>query len=393
MQSSSGITFILFRYGLEVSPTVKGIGEYFSSVGSRCFIITDELKREKNFSLPYAEIVTATPWYLSEAWEEQIIGIVKKVPLNRRRLIPFLRSYFQTSRRKQFVSFLSSNLPVKTLVCCFEFHSLSAAVESGVPLENIIYFSLELDQLMREYPKEYCANLLTRCRGSVVQDDTRAADLNRFLGTSIDFALLPVSRTPVLWKERKVSEGISLIFSGYFARWSCVEESVSAFMQMHAIGDCTLTLQGHAVGTEKYLEKVQSMAASDDRITLITDFFSDDDHLQMLRRHDIGIALYQADTDIFNWDNLLFSSGKIANYAWAGLAIITNIESPITKEPPFLFMKDITPQGLGQCIKSYLADRQRYHEAAKALAHKYYDLFAYMKVVEERFISQSLDAA
>ena len=68
---------------------------------------------------------------------------------------------------------------------------------------------------------------------------------------------------------------------------------------------------------------------------------------------DIGVALYSNVNNTINWQNLIFSSGKIANYLWAGLAIITNIESDITLKPPFLKISNLEPRELNQALQQY----------------------------------------
>jgi len=386
MSSLTNIAFVLYRYGLEVSPTVKGVSEYFASKNISCNIFIDELQRERSFSLPHAIVHEVTPFFLSSSFEAKCLSFISMVPYVRSRLSPWLRTFFLSCRNKQFGSFLSTSLQQYRYILCFEFHSLAMIARSGIPLENVLYFSLELEQLMIQYPKEYCSELLSRCRGCIIQDNLRADDLNKYLGRSLKFGYLPVSRSPVPFFPQSTSHDVSIVFSGYFASWSCLEEIVSAFKGMERHDGCSLTLQGHAVGTEGYLDAIQRMVVKDETISMMTEFLSDNDHLDFLRRHHIGLALYRADSDLSNWNNLLFSSGKIANYAWTGLAIMTNIDSPLTKEPPFIYVDEISPKSFEQSIKKYEIDREQYHESAKKFALDHYNLFSHMQKIEKTFL-------
>lgn len=392
MQPQPTVTVVVRRYGLETSPTVKGICAYFADRGTRCLIITDELLRERSFTIPGTELLIAVPHRWSTAREESAARWLKRVPFLRGRLLQRVREMFRIGREQRFRAALAATIPADSIIYCIEFHSLRSALASGIDPSSIVYVSLELEQQMLPYPAEECRRQLESCRGCIVQSQERAADLNRFLGSSIQFSLLPVSRIPAPGTPRKASERVSLVFSGYFARWSCLEETVSAFLSLHSPSVRSLMVQGHAVGTEEYYGTVQRMAATDDRITLTTDYFDDDAHLQFLRGFDIGLALYQPDSDIANWNNLVLSSGKIATYAWAGLAIITNIDAPMTKVPPFLFVPSITAEELGRCVELYAGDREQYHRASRELAERYYDLFARMRPIEERFHTRAAEA-
>jgi hypothetical protein len=92
--------------------------------------------------------------------------------------------------------------------------------------------------------------------------------------------------------------------------------------------------------------------------------------------------LYKVD-EAKNFDNILFASGKIANYLWAGLAIVTNIDSPLTREAPFIFLSDFADDALSKKLSLLFDDevRERYRQSAFRMARQYYDFDRHMSVL------------
>ncbi len=210
----------------------------------------------------------------------------------------------------------------------------------------------------------------------LVPDTKRADNINTYLDANLTFAVLPVSQRPVvvptIVKPPHVPP-LRLIYSGYFAEWSCLTELLPGVLQCPQ-PSMTLTLQGHSMGTAAYLEALVALCKGDDRVSFSNEFLADHEHLKFLQSFHVGIACYKLD-DIGNFENMLFSSGKIASCLWAGLSVLTNIDAPITREAPFVFLSDWSADCIRKALEPFTCQETlaRYHDAAKALAKRYYN--------------------
>jgi hypothetical protein len=92
-----------------------------------------------------------------------------------------------------------------------------------------------------------------------------------------------------------------------------------------------------------------------------------------------------------NWNNLIFSSGKIATYLWAGLAVLTNIDHPLTKSPPFLYIPEITSEAILNALHTYQTSIIDYQNAAFKCAKKYYNLDISMGNIYKTILTKSVE--
>ena len=104
----------------------------------------------------------------------------------------------------------------------------------------------------------------------------------------------------------------------------------------------------------------------------------EEDHSIFLSGMDIGLVFYKNIDDSINWKNMFFSSHKLASYLWAGLAVMTNIESQYTDQPPFIKITRFTKEEIWTAVKKYEKEPQRYHDSAREMAKQLFNLDNYM---------------
>jgi hypothetical protein len=267
-------------------------------------------------------------------------------------------------------------------VYAMEIHSLVLLFKSGLNLDKVIYFSLESDQIINEYDKKYVTKLLKQCYSCVIQCKERGDDFKRKLQLDVDFQYLPVSLRPVKLirkiHEESIEQPLKIVYSGFFSEWSCLEEFLTQVANTELLAKSQITLQGHALGTERYFAELVSKFAHYDNIRFNSEFIEDSKFLQFLKEFDIGLAFYNGNKALSNWNNLLYASGKIACYLWAGLAVMTNVDTEATKEPPFIFIDTFCKSNIEQRLHEYNKKNSDYQMAAIEFARRYYNLDGYM---------------
>lgn len=245
--------------------------------------------------------------------------------------------------------------------------------------KKIITFILEGQLYLKELRNHHIAEILKKTLMIVFADKDRERDFSKIIGhTFNNVRYLPVSLRPVLMKTNRNSDNIRIIYSGYFAEWACIHELIELFNQIND-DNFLLTFQGHSMGTEKYLNS--SMKLSNNKINFLTDYIDDCKYINFLSDYDIGLAVYNDLESDGNFSNIIYSSGKIASYLWAGLAIITNIDNDLTKNPPFIYLKDLTVSSFNEKLNSYINSKEIYRDAAYKLANKIYNFDKNMSVI------------
>lgn len=120
------------------------------------------------------------------------------------------------------------------------------------------------------------------------------------------------------------------------------------------------------------------------RKSVINNYMDDSQHAAFLSQFDVGLALYKKMSDSSNWQGLLFSSGKISSYLWSGLAVMTNIDHPLTKQAPFIYLPELTPENISGALEAYDKQREIYRSVALETARKYYNADLYLDKIKSR---------
>lgn len=343
------IAFILIRYTLEVSPTIKEMVYYFMEKGLNVDIYTDKLNRKEDFAIPGVDIKILESLMMSK----------------------------------------DSNLIIETLnsypnYVAIDFLAIEFLKQINIPSHKIIYFSFESTQYLLGYDKEYCCKLLNNCMFGIIQSTERLTDFRNYFNGELllEFEILPVSLRSRKFLDK--SESSLIGYSGYICEWSGLKEFLSIFDLLEN-QSYELYIQGHSMGTECYLEDIKRAISHNLNITLDQKFYTDDEHLNLLKKFNIGLALYTSNQENENWENLIFSSGKIANYLWTGCAIITNIKHSLTVNPPFLYISDLTDVGkINQLLDFYEKHKSEFVDAAYKTAKQFYCMDYYAEAIISR---------
>ncbi len=357
---------ICYEYAFEVSPTLKNICSYlFDKEGVEVDVYLDQLYRERHFKMPGANII-----------EVLSCGFMS----------PFVRKLSEPTRRKLYKWYVRRRLRGYERIIVADFAALALVDEMGADLSRVVYVSLESADYIRRYPVELSRRLLGCCSLRIIQSSERAEDLIKSLGLSLTFVYLPVSSRPTSLKRKHATDKPRIIYSGYLADWACLNEFATAFKESSALMDVSLTFHGHAMGTEYYLDDLKTIISGLPNVDIDTGYYDNAQYIEMLSNHDIGIVFYKNIHGSTNFENLILSSGKIANYLWSGMAVITNIDSIETRRPPFIYMVPSDADKLRSVIETYSAKRGEYIDAAYYLAKRKYDFDAYMDIVYEKMM-------
>lgn len=377
---------VSIRYGIEVSPVIKGIALYGQQRGDAVTILVDRLYRDPSFHLQGIQINTLVP-----VWLEKAHANVRGWP-------PFpgrgrILSALNWMREKEIIRKLRSRAKTFDFVFSVEIGALRFLAEAGFDLGRVAFLSFESTDMLEHYDWGRVNALLSQVAFCMIQSPEREKDLIDYLGISLDCEFLPVSMVPPPHRRRSSQTGaktLRLVHSGYFAPWSNVLELIEAFRSPESPDNVELVLQGHFMGMEDYLDKVLGKACGSGRIRIDTNYYDDDAHARFLAQFDIGIAFYSNVRGSKNWENLIFSSGRIAAYLWAGLAVITNIRHDLTCDAPFLYVENPSPESLRKALDCYLAAPDRYHRTAIEIAERHYDIRKYLDRIWKRiFVSAS----
>lgn len=374
------ITVWSYKYPTETSPTIKGIVSYLADRS-----LIDNFIADHSSSFPDVNTITTVPVWIDNIylWFKNIFEFFPK-----KGTLMWYLNKVKTKIEHRFISYKLKKINKDDIVFCMEFHSLFMLYKIGFPLSQVVYFSLECEAVISEYDKCFVNGILSQCAFCVIQSKERAEGLEKYLGTTLSFEYLPVSLRPVkISNNTRKNKNLKIIHSGYFATWSCLKEFINAYKDTVQSMNYNVVLQGHAIGTEDYLNEITSMVNKN--IKIDSKYYNDKDHIDLLRNFDIGIALYARNEQSPNWNNLIFSSGKIATYLWAGIPVITNVKSSLTQSPPFLYIKDITRECLEDAFERYSQERMIYHLSAVKCANKFYNLDFYMDNIIERLSSHT----
>jgi hypothetical protein len=272
-----------------------------------------------------------------------------------------------------------------------EFASLDAVARTGFPLSKAIYLFLEGIACTRPFNRDYVKTMLTNCAFCIIASEERGRDIDKHFGLALDFEYVPVSMRPPLRKEilankkGSVEKGeLNIVYSGYIAEWSCLGEFIELYRRLPMFERSRLCIHGHKMGTKRYYKAVVAKVKGMKGVTVDQSYYVGEGYHEFLSRFDIGLAFYKNYINSSDWDNLMFSSGKIASYLWAGMAVMTNILHPLSMRPPFLYVESINEVAVSDAILHYHVDREGYQKAARECAAKFYNIEVYMDRVIDR---------
>jgi ubiquinone/menaquinone biosynthesis C-methylase UbiE len=344
--SINRIAFVIMYYAFEVSPTIKELIRYFKDYNYKVDIITEKLYRDENFIMEDVEIFTLN----------SLDGLDYAAFMNKYKYI-FAVDYLS-------LEFLN-NYP-----------QLSS---------EIVYLSLESTQFILKKEKSISKQLLEKCQFGIIQSKEREQDFLKHFNNqlSLQFEYLPVSLRPIN-NYQKMSMN-KIIYSGYLCEWSGIIEFLNLLSASKFNNFFEFTIQGHSMGTESYVHDIKEKIIKSGNIKLDVDYYSDEDHNCLLSAHNIGLAFYKTLDEGANWNNLLFSSGKIASYLWNGCAVITNIDHELTRNPPFILVKNLTDiSSLNKGLNAFISNPQLYYDESLKLADKFYNMDLYAKKILTR---------
>jgi hypothetical protein len=372
------IAILSIRYSIEVSPLLKALAADASRRGSDVTILTDEFGRESGGLV----VPAVSAHCLRPRWMSFMLGsdAVKRYRPGRLALRGLRKLDRFVMRRR-----LKSRLRGVSLCFVAEYPSLQLAMEAGLRLEATVYLSLEgSDYLTDERDAAVARRALPLCRAVCVASPQRAEGLKRELALpDMDFVYLPVSTLGAAVARASTrsrgGDDLRLVYSGYFAPWAQLKELVEAFTAAARGTTWTLTIHGHSWGTEGYRDEVLALAAAHAGISIDEAYYEDDSYTDFLSKFDIGVALYSSGSDQSNWGNLSLSSGKIAAYCQAGLAIVTNLEDPVARSEPFLPVARLDGASLADAARTYLGQPERYRESSVKLFASTYDAAPHLR--------------
>jgi hypothetical protein len=369
---------LAFEYLTSASPTTRGIAAWLRERAGSCDLVTNHPQ-----NLPPEGLVVLD------------VPAVRRVPWPARGLRGLRRAWRRRARAARWDRArdrLAAVIGAYDMVVAGEFDSLKLLDDAGYPLEQVVYLSLESSQVAEQHEPQSVRRCLEGCRLRLIQGPERHRELEAALGYELDFAYLPVSVRPPSIDARDVQRpappagGARLVHSGYVCDWSGLAECLAGLTAGRLLARFPVRIHGHALGTEDYRDELVARYGGRAGVTFDGAWYEDDAHTAMLARHHVGLAFYLPHADVPNWRNLVTSSGKIAAYAWAGLAIVTNLDGSGTDEPPFVPCPDFDPGTLQDALGRVAAGPDRYRTAALALARRTYDLDAALDRLQDRLL-------
>lgn len=372
------VVILSVSYSIETSPILKALAMDATRRGAAVTFVTDELGRE--CSGPVVPGVAAR--CLRPGWSRIILGMHA---LRRHRPGRLALRGFRTLDR--LVMRLRLKKQLQGIQVCFaaEYPGLLLAMEAGLRPESTVYLSFEgSDYCTGEWDVAVARRALPMCRAVCIASPERAEGLKAELSLpDMQFVYLPVSwrkvqAAPRFVRKRDAGE-VRLVYSGYLAPWAQLKELLEAFTIASRGTAWTLTLHGHSWGTEGYRDEVLELAADHANVSFDEAHYEDESYIELLSEFDIGVALYSRIGGGSNWGNLSLSSGKIAGYCQAGLAIITNLDDALAQTEPFLHVAEIDGPSLGNAVEAYLAQPGLYRESSLRLFGTTYDAAPHME--------------
>jgi len=365
------IGIICYRYSLEISSFIKNISTYLADKNYQIDIFVDNLYVDSKFNFLSKNInIIVTEKIL---FFDIFLNNKKKITLN----------------KNHYIKIIKNNLNNYDLFFAVDFSALDILNKTKVNFKKVVALMLEGYNYCKDYNNEYIKNILISCKKIIFTDEQRAKDFFNLLGYELsNIAYLPVSVriNNITMKKESDSDLTNIIYSGYFANWACVHEIVNLFNSCEQ-QNIKLTLHGHSMGTEDYFKKTHELCMCNSNIILEKLFYNDDKYVSFLSKYDIGIAFYKDINNDGNFSNIILSSGKIAAYLSAGLAVLTNLDNEMTSKPPFLFINNYSKKDFLEKINYYNENRNIFIKSAYDLINTLYNFDRYIDKIIEDLIS------
>ena len=200
------VVLITYKYAFEVSPFIKDLCSFwYKQYNRKIDIYTETLYRKTGLELIYANIYTVFK-------NRFIPRLLKKVKLE------YAVKYF-------FSYLLKKKINDYEVYFVIDFIALDILKKINVDLGKVVYISLESTDCIQRMRKKEAVELLEQCYMRIIASKERANGFNKYLGTNLTFDYFPISIRPrPRRKERNNPEKVKLIYSGYIAEWSCLNE-------------------------------------------------------------------------------------------------------------------------------------------------------------------------
>lgn len=369
------IYVVSIDYTVEISFTVKNLCAYFRDRGYAVNLVTDSLIRS-DFHIQGVSVFNLK---------------CEKVAPQRFALI---NSWLEYRRNKKLSKSLRKLMAPDATILCIEAKSLFALNSAQVELGKVVYFFLENLQVVDSVTKGRALfeTLVTKCKTLVIQSKERGKDVNDDLSVPLNYVYMPVSFRPEYSTQKVLpAKGeIKMIYSGYIAEWAMLLPFIESLQGLPCEMQWSLTIHGHAIGTEHYLDKLNNYVQVNGmghKVNYDPTFIEDEGYAQYLSQYDVGVAFYGSGDNSSNWKNLIFSSGKIASYLWAGLGIITNIREDISEKAPFLLVEQFQTAVVEKIMGEFLKAPDTYYRTSREFAQLHYNFDTYALRLENNIKS------
>jgi hypothetical protein len=366
------IVILSVLYSIEISPILKALAADATQRGAAVTFVTDELSRDSGALVVPGVAVRC----LRLGWSRVVLGMHVLHRHRSGRLA--LRGFRRVDR---LVMRVRLKRQLRGIHLCFvaEYHSLALAIEAGLRPESTVYLSFEgSDNCAEKRDLRVARQALPMCRAVCVASPERGDGLRTELSLpDIQFIYLPVSwrkcqTRPRLARKQDAGQ-VRLVYSGYLAPWAQIKELLEAFAVASRGNPWTLTIHGHSMGTGGYRDAILGVAAGHGNVSIDEAYYDDERYVELLSQFDIGVALYTKSGGGSNWGNLSLSSGKIAGYCQAGLAIITNLDDGLAQTEPFLHVTGVDGPSLARAVRTYVAQPDVYKLSSLRLFEAAYD--------------------
>jgi hypothetical protein len=350
-------------YSVEFTPMLLNLATLSVERGYDVHVITDNLERYKDYRNHGFSIISME------------IGNISFKSKRLKKIFHKIRVYIITQIFRQRYTKYDQYIAIEG----FSLHCLQI---SKIPSDKILFVFLENTSILNRFfsINKELIEFIAKVPNYIIASKERERDIRKRINLSGRAHLIPVSLRPFKHSHSiRDDEAVNVIYSGYFAEWAKVLEILKVFQRISNYN--SLCLQGHHVGTDRYLQMVidDLSANKNDKISVDTSYYETDPHIQYLSGFSLGLALYDTSSNDDNWDNLIFSSNKIATYLWSGLPVVTNISHPSTLNPPFIYIEDITESEMSDAIDFYILNRKMLHESAINFAQKHYNFDLYSR--------------
>jgi hypothetical protein len=362
------IGIVAIEYPIETCSAIKNLSTYLRDKKLGGDIIIHNLDVDNNFKIEEVKIYNLK----SPMVELKRFNLWKfNALLNNLRLLSF--SYR-----------LQKSLLKYDYLFAFEAKSLTVINRSGYPLDKVIYWFLENTNIVTAAGIDFnhFSTLLSKSKKLIIQSRERGDDVNNDLNKTFKFEYVPISGRPLNDLPIKMNNVFKIIYSGYICEWSMLIPIVNALINLKF--DYHLTIRGHFIGTEYYLNDLKKLIFENNlesNITIETNYLTDEEHSLYLTQFDCALGLYKITDNTSNWRNLIFTSGKISTYLWAGLPIITNVCHELTKKEPFFYIENVNETSILNAFTVIHEENKLYKKQAFITAHKYYNFDNYIDTI------------